>query len=144
MARAAQLRPFGREIVSYEREGIAMDRNDSSQRLDVEKLGAQLRQCWSRESSRQWLPDTPARGQCNVTALVIHDHLGGEILKTPVGDQWHFYNRIDGQVYDLTAEQFPILPKYLDLPSNRSEALAGTTAKRYEALSQRFRQVVER
>ncbi len=36
-----------------------------------------------------------------------------------------------------------VLPAYLDLPSDRDEALAGTTAEQYEALAQRFRQVIE-
>jgi hypothetical protein len=61
-----------------------------------------------------------------------------------VGHQWHFYNRIDGQVYDLTTEQFSTLPTYLDLPADRTEALAGTTAEQYEALRHRFIQVMDR
>ena len=120
-----------------------MNCNDNSQPLDVEKLKAQFQQCWSSDSSSRWTPENPSRGQCNVTTLVIQDHYGGEILKTPVDGQWHFYNRIADQVVDLTAEQFAILPNYLDLPSNRNESLAGTTAKRYAALSRRFNQVRE-
>lgn len=54
----------------------------------------------------QWLADNPARGQCNVTALVVHDMFGGEILKAEAPDGWHFYNRIEGQRRDLTASQF--------------------------------------
>jgi hypothetical protein len=64
--------------------------------------------------------------------------LGGEILKTPVGAEWHFYNRVGGRVYDFTAEQFATPPDYRDLPSNRDEALAGTTVERYAALACRF------
>ena len=87
------------------------------------------------ETSPQWLPDNPTRGQCNVTALVVRDYLGGEILKTPVENDWHFYNRVDGIVYDLTAEQFSVVPAYLDIPSTRDEALAGTAPERYHALA---------
>jgi hypothetical protein len=106
--------------------------------FDAEVLMRRLRLCWSRESSPQWRPDNPAQGQCNVTAVVVHDHFGGEILKTPVGAEWHFYNRIGGRVYDFTAEQFAAPPDYRDLPSDRHEALAGTTIGRYEALARRF------
>jgi len=60
-----------------------------------------------------------------------------------VDGQWHFYNRINGKVYDLTAEQFSTRPPYLDLPSDHNEALAGKTARQYEALLRRFRQVLE-
>jgi hypothetical protein len=45
-----------------------------------------LRRAWSIETSPQWLPHDPARGQGPVTALVFHDCFGGEILKTRIGD----------------------------------------------------------
>lgn len=94
-----------------------------------------LRRCWSVKTSPQWLPENPALGQGNVTALVFCDRFGGEILKTPVEDDWHFYNRVAGTVYDLTAEQFSMLPAYLDIPSSRDEALASTALKCYQALA---------
>jgi hypothetical protein len=56
------------------------------------------------------LPENPARGQYNVKALVVWDRFGGEIHKTPVGNDWHFYNRVAGTIYDLTAEQFSVRP----------------------------------
>jgi hypothetical protein len=103
--------------------------------IDLDGFGGVLRRCWSLETSSQWLPENPARGQCNVTALVVHDHFGGEILKTPVGADWHYYNRAAGRVCDLTAEQFTVPPAYLDIPSTRNEALAGTAPERYQALA---------
>jgi len=69
--------------------------------------------------------------------LVFHDRFGGEILKTPVGDDWHFYNRVAGRVCDLAAEQFSELPDYLNVPSSRDEALAGSAPERYQALAGR-------
>ena len=102
---------------------------------DLNEFRRVLRRCWSLETSPQWLPENPARGQCNVTALVVWDRFGGEILKTPVGNDWHFYNRVAGTVYDLTAEQFSVPPAYLDIPSARDEALAGTAPDRYQALA---------
>ncbi len=104
---------------------------------DLNSFRSLLRRCWSVETSPQWLPDNPARGQCNVTALVFCDRFGGEILKTPVGNDWHFYNRLAGTVYDLTAEQFVALPAYLNIASSRDEALAGTAPERYHALTAR-------
>ena len=44
----------------------------------------QLRRSWSIETSSHWTHDNPASGQCGVTALVVHDKFGGEILKTDV------------------------------------------------------------
>jgi hypothetical protein len=106
--------------------------------FDPEKITNRLRQCWSRRSSSQWSPENPARGQCNVTALLVNDRFGGEILKTPVADQWHYYNRVDGRAYDFTLGQFTAPPAYMDLPSNRTEAMSGTTSEQYMALSESF------
>lgn len=102
-----------------------------------------LRDAWSPESSSLWTEDNPARGQCGVTALVVQDRFGGEIRKTPTEDGTHFYNYIDGQRYDLTAEQFEERPAYLDLPSDREEAFGDTNAEQYAALSERFRVVAD-
>lgn len=118
------------------RRGVAMTK------ADLDEFRSVLHRCWSLETSSQWLPDNPARGQCNVTALVVCDRFGGEILKTPVGDEWHFYNRVAGTVYDLTAEQFSVLPAYLDIPSTRDEALAGTAPERYQTLAVRVSQAL--
>ncbi|WP_458296328.1 YunG family protein [Thermaerobacillus caldiproteolyticus] len=41
----------------------------------------------------------PAKGQCRVVALV-------EILKIRMSEDWHFYNRINGECYDLIESQF--------------------------------------
>ncbi|PWI43388.1 hypothetical protein [Streptomyces sp. ICBB 8177] len=54
----------------------------------------------------------PARGQCGVTALVLHDLLGGDLLRgeVRVDDQrtdYHWWNRLGAGVeIDLTREQF--------------------------------------
>ena len=59
-----------------------------------------------------------------MTALVVHDRFGGEILKTDVNGAWHFYNRIDGKRVDFTGmSQFDSPIGYDDVPSSRDEAL---------------------
>lgn len=93
-----------------------------------------LQNCWSIETSGQWLPDNPARGQCNVTSLVVQDFCGGEILKTKAPGGWHFYNCVDGERHDLKASQFAAPIPYADIVSTRAEALAGTEPERYAAL----------
>lgn len=101
-------------------------------------LLARLRSAWSTETSSKWRSGNPACGQCSVTALVLHDLLGGDILKTSVDGQWHFYNRIGGQRLDLTDTQFEQSIEYQDLPSNRAEALEDTSAQQYEILKRRI------
>ncbi|MFE6162557.1 hypothetical protein ACFQ7F_26990 [Streptomyces sp. NPDC056486] len=64
------------------------------------------------DSSRPWPPDNPARGQCGVTALLVQDLLGGELVRgeVRVAGEWtdhHWWNRFGmGLEVDLTREQF--------------------------------------
>lgn len=93
---------------------------------------------WSIKTSDKWRPDNPACGQCSVTALVVQDLLGGEILKTNVAGAWHFYNRIEGRRWDLTVSQFATPIGYEDVPSSRDEALADTTTQAYTILREQL------
>jgi hypothetical protein len=121
---------------------ISVEMQSKSQKFDEQTIKAILKRCWSRESSSLWTKQNPACGQCSVTALVIQDQFGGRILKTPMEERWHFYNQIDGKRYDLTIEQFAVLPNYYDLPSNREEAFADTNQNQYGYLSSKFRQML--
>ncbi|MFQ6228202.1 hypothetical protein [Nocardia sp. NPDC002869] len=118
--------------------------------LDV--LSDAIRSSWSAETSSAPAERTgsPAKGQCAVTACVVHDYLGGEILHTvatlPSGETVsHYLNRIDGQTVDLTAQQFPAgtrftspIPKPRGMPSTREYCLSyDGTRRRYELLSAR-------
>ena len=95
------------------------------------------------ESSSKWTRDNPALGQCSVTALVVHDYLGGEILKTKYEGIWHFYNRIDGRSVDFTESQFDAPIEYSDYVSNREEAFADTNPKQYSYLSSAIQAYLE-
>lgn len=59
-----------------------------------------------------WRPDNPARGQCGVTALVLNDLLGGDLVLGEVqvaGERTgvHYWNRFGAGVeVDLTRDQF--------------------------------------
>lgn len=63
-------------------------------------------------ASEEWGPDNPARAQCGVTALVVQDLLGGDLIHgevhvNGVKDGNHYWNRLpDGTEIDLTADQF--------------------------------------
>ncbi|NGQ96020.1 hypothetical protein G3578_12715 [Brevibacillus sp. SYP-B805] len=102
-----------------------------------ERLQEVLYQAWSLSSSSLWTEENPARGQCGVTALVVHDWWGGEILKTETPGGWHFYNRLDGERIDFTASQFSAPIRYADIPSSREEAFADTNAEQYGYLKER-------
>ena len=47
-----------------------------------ERVAAALQKSWSLETSGKWKADNPACGQCGVTALLVEELFGGEILKT--------------------------------------------------------------
>ena len=110
-------------------------------KFDEQLVKQALLQCWSKQSSSLWTENNPARGQCSVTAIIIQEQFGGEILKTNVDGQWHFYNLIDGAKYDLTVNQFDEPPSYIDILSNRAEAVADTSEEQYNYLSSKFKQV---
>ena len=106
--------------------------------IDIKKLYKNFIKCWSIESSTKWEESTPAKGQCSVTALVIHDIFGGIILKTKVDGEWHFYNKVKDQVFDLTSEQFDTPIDYQDIESTVEEALTGCSQEQYEYLKKQF------
>ena len=120
-----------------EREGRAVER------FDAVEVRRRLRRAWSAATGGRWREEAPALGQCSVTALLLHDRYGAELLSTPTSWGPHFYNRLGGERLDLTAEQFAALgdgalPAYLDRPASRDEAMADTNPERYAALTAAF------
>ena len=107
--------------------------------FDPDAVRRRLERCWSARTSRQWSPDNPANGQCAVTSLVLQDIYGGSLLKTRVGDAWHFYNEIDGRIVDLTESQFSGPVDYSDEPAATAEAQRDCSADEYVELSRCFR-----
>ena len=74
-----------------------------------------IRGAWSEDTAsedNEWTPDNPSCGQCDITTLVVHDLLGGEVLAADVfldGErvEAHMWNRLaSGLEVDLTREQF--------------------------------------
>ncbi|MGI9491243.1 MAG: YunG family protein [Geminicoccaceae bacterium] len=104
---------------------------------------AVLQQAWSIDSARQWRPENPAAGQCNVTALLLNELYGGMILKTPLTDGLHFYNSIAGKRVDLTASQFDQPIDYADLPSSREEAEQDIARAEYSALKSAYLRLLQ-
>lgn len=79
------------------------------------EIEAAIRAGWSADTAEEddgWTPDNPARGQCDITSLVVHDIFGGELLAADVfrnGErvEGHMWNRLPGGIeVDLTREQF--------------------------------------
>ncbi|MFJ3702697.1 MULTISPECIES: hypothetical protein [unclassified Streptomyces] len=80
-------------------------------------IEAAVRDSWGADTTTpvhrpDWDPGNPARDQCGVTALVVNDLLGGELIRGEVrvdGERvdFHWWNRLGaGLEIDLTREQF--------------------------------------
>ncbi|MFB7178897.1 alpha/beta fold hydrolase [Streptomyces sp. NPDC056257] len=82
-------------------------------------LEAAIRAGWSAETSEPagiskvpWTPENPAWGQCDITALVVQDLVGGDLVLGEVfhdgrPEGYHWWNLLPGGVrVDLTREQF--------------------------------------
>lgn len=111
-----------------------------------------IRQAWCAETSAAKIYDTgnAAEGQCAVTALVVQDWLGGDLLRADVPCYGsHYWNAIPGMgEVDLTRDQFPhewILPRGEVVPRSRllegSRATNSRTPQRYELLKQRIAEI---
>jgi hypothetical protein len=119
-----------------------------------------LRNSWSKETSadeNNWSASNPSWGQCAVTAAVVNDYLGGEIVwaqvKMPDGtDVSHYFNRINGEEKDLTRMQFPAgtkvpsgVPKTKGFPTTRDYLLSySLTRQRYEILKFRVKEFLDK
>jgi len=79
-------------------------------------LEATIRMSWSEDTcdpvDLPWAPANPAKGQCGVTTLVLHDLLGGELAVAEVDlagqrQGYHSWLRTSGGIdVDLTRDQF--------------------------------------
>ena len=119
-------------------------------KFDEARVRAALLKAWSLDTAVQWTVENPASGQCNVTAAVIHDIFGGEILRTRLPGVWHYYNRIDGVRFDLTDSQFSApgalfaAPEaYSDNITDRASAKTNIPQREYDALSNALRLELE-
>ncbi|WP_075332983.1 hypothetical protein [Pseudonocardia sp. Ae717_Ps2] len=80
---------------------------------DVERA---VRESWCDETrppecQAEWDPSNPSRDQCGVTALVVNDLLGGDLVvgevhKDGTHVDYHWWNRFGLVDVDLTREQF--------------------------------------
>lgn len=118
--------------------------------MNIENLRVILIQSWSAETAQgDWDPNNPATGQCAITALIVQDYFGGELLrcKTKLGKS-HYWNRLpDGAELDLTESQFeigsdmPIKNDYLVRTREYVLSFPGT-ARRYTLLKKNIERVL--
>lgn len=83
--------------------------------VTLTNLEQAIRESWSLDTAEEddgWTPENPSRGQCDITALVVQDALGGDVLGAAVyldgaRIEGHMWNRLaSGIEIDLTRDQF--------------------------------------
>ncbi|MEM3827441.1 MAG: hypothetical protein QXR58_02465 [Candidatus Micrarchaeaceae archaeon] len=107
---------------------------------------------WSAETSAdpsKWTPKNPAWGQCAVTAAVVNDYLGGEILRIEVknveGVSSHYYNKLEnGRVVDFTKQQFDDSAVFENEQLRTKDYILSypNTKLRYDLLSKRVKEAL--
>ena len=111
---------------------------------DMRGLEDELKQAWCRETSARpdtWTPSNPAWGQCAITALVVQDMLGGELLRGQWEGTSHYWNRLpSGLEVDLTRGQFLNPPNPAEVEERSREYVLSwpDTVRRYNLLKERM------
>lgn len=107
------------------------------------ELAEAIRWSWCGDTSTDpaWVSDRPSEGQCAVTALVVQDYLGGDLVRAIVGGVSHYWNRLpDGTTMDLTRDQFGSFhPVDIELRDREYVMSFPETAMRYRILADRTR-----
>jgi hypothetical protein len=109
--------------------------------LSEESLYKLFRKCWARRTSFDpagWTLSNPAWGQCAVTALVVQDLLGGDLLRCDVAGSRHYWNSLPSsdQELDLARHQFSgrIKPRGVDRRERGYVLSFPDTRRRYKLL----------
>ena len=117
--------------------------------LSLVDLSGIIASAWSKETSAdpsRWSPTNPASGQCAVTALVVQDFLGGELLRALVGHVSHYWNLLpSGRELDLTIGQFGPMPPAANEIAHRARSYVLSfveTQRRYEILRDRVASII--
>jgi len=143
------------ERCGFERDGeqwvrplrVAAAPAGETRAVTLEALEAAIRGAWSLETTDEpenWTPENPAAGQCDVTARVVRDYLGGDFLVAGVvldgrRVNRHAWNRLpSGLTIDLTREQFRA-GELLEAPTVEEQLRTGRNPERYDLLAARVR-----
>ena len=139
---------FAREDGRWVRHLAFEPDSDASRAVTLAELEQAIRTSWGRDTTEQpdvWSEDNPAWGNCAVTALVVRDYLGGDLLiagvvRDGVRVDRHVWNRLpSGLSVDLSRDQFRDGELY-EAPQLLTEAMKAGTEERYAILAARVRE----
>lgn len=109
-------------------------------------LALAIRNSWTAETSAsdEWDAARSEIGQCAVTALIVQDWRGGDLLRAIVNGESHYWNRLpSGVEMDLTRAQFDLPLDIGEVVIRDREYVLGNaeTAHRYETLKQNLKAI---
>jgi hypothetical protein len=126
---------------------------DSGTMLTLIALERAIRASWAHDTCSPddqarapWTAGNPAWGHCDITALFLHDLVGGELMLCevhlgPEQQGYHWWNRLPGGIeIDLTRDQFRLgqtlhAARVVQRPPGRPKRRAAE----YDLLSRRVR-----
>lgn len=77
---------------------------------NLKKLEDVLSKCYGHDtvptSAKEKVKNNILAGQCVPASLIVNDSFGGDLKFCKVGEIFHCFNEIEGQIVDLTAGQF--------------------------------------
>jgi hypothetical protein len=126
---------------------LSVEPDPDANAFTLSQLEDAIRSSWSGETSEDpddWTPENPALGQCGVTALLVRELLGGEILVAHVvldgrRTERHAWNRLpSGLTLDLSREQFRD-GQQLTTPRVEEPVVTQQRPERYALLRERVR-----
>lgn len=127
------------------RDLTATPDDHAARAVTLGELEQAIRASWTREISESpdtWSDDNPAYGCCAVTAMVVRDYLGGDlviggVVKDGVRIDRHVWNVLpSGLAVDLSRDQFRAGEQY-EAPQPLNETTVPGTTERYELLAAR-------
>ena len=92
--------------------GIKPIHNDYPQVTSIQRLYDLLSSIWCEYTCaprmrQSWSKENKTLGQCSITAFLVQDIFGGEVLGIPLKEGgFHCFNVVEGKKFDLTSEQF--------------------------------------
>jgi hypothetical protein len=78
-------------------------------KITIDELKMALFESWNYDTAfGEWTPKCLSLNQCAVTAMIVQDYFGGDLLRCECDDgDSHYWNKLpNGQEIDLTKEQF--------------------------------------
>lgn len=109
--------------------------------MTIDTLNFILKESYNKDTThiryqKCWSQNNPTAGHCAIVSMIVQDYFGGEIYK--IKSQHHYYNLIDGNIIDLTKDQYnPVTPNYCEgIKTNRPQGR--DCIRRYQLLYNRI------